>query len=647
MMQIKRLFNQKRMGISLGSLVVVSLVLGVLLINFVRLPTSDNTPPIIEDILTVQIVPEVEASCTVVLNGRPYFQEDDDEVEELTLIITLPDGTPLEGVCLTFTRDRGVGEEPEIIGSCTTDADGRCTILSPGGVINVLFGNTKIGGIPVNNSTDTLVATGDATTGGVSYYFPGDEPADENIVANPAEDGSGISMEHAEEDGDGLHPLPPGPSLPDGVVWGDWDITVDYPGGFVPPWLFPSGTPFNLELPTGIVAVNFVPFILHTSQAYGKAYCYYNTGESGYVRVPAQVGSFLPGGGTYFDLGAVLNGNARPKLVLEAEKDEFKIDMECWGWQGDELLQIGTETTAQESTLWIGQPLLMESGGFALEYALIWDGPEVEPVNPRLTGYSGTDVVPIDDDSELTVAANQTRFSSNLIAPSEVVSEDEAIKWEYTGAEKIGGFRIYRNSYLIGTAPPNARAWEGDGLALLECGQPTEIVMTTYLAGQESVPSTPTRIETSNCAAQLTVNIESIEIRNLQDCDGDACASAAEAYGYLAVNDVIIYFGGNSSDPYSVGIQDATTYPMSSLLAPFGKSNIVNVGLGDTDILNIEVVLFDRDFNTTDDLICSLQEILPARDADGWASQDGRRITRSAVYSEADCDVTIKLSVQQ
>lgn len=644
MMQFKQFFSKKRFGVSLASLIIVSLALSALLINFVQLPSSDNTPELVQDVFNAQSVPEVEASCTVVLNGRRYLQNDDDEVEELTLIITLPDGTPLEGVCLTFTRDRGAGEEPEVIGSCTTDAAGRCTILSPGGVINVLFGNTKIGGIPVNNSTDELLETGDATTGGVTYVFPADEPADENIVANPSEDGSGISMDPAIEDEDGnLHPFPGFP----GGVWDEWDIILDPNIGTLPPWIFPDGLPYNTELPEGFVAVNFVPFILHTTQSYTKAYCYYNTGESGYVRVPSQVGTFLPGGGTYFDLGAVLNGNMRPKLVLEAEVDEFKIDMECWGWQGDELLQIGTDTASEDSLLWIGQPLLMEASGFALEYALIWDGPEVEPENPRLTGLGGPDVAPTGEDSELILGANQNRFTSSLLAPAEVVGEDGTIKWEYTeGRSRIGGFRIYRNGYLIGTAPPNARSWEGDGLALLECGQPAQIMMTTYLAGQESLPSTPTLIESNECAAQVRVNIESIEISNLRDCDADACSPTAEAYGYLAVNDVIIYLGGASSDPNFAGIQDNTTYSWGDLLAPFGKSNIINVSLGDTDALNIEVGLFDRDFDTTDDLICTLQEIFPARDAEGWLTQDGRRVTRSGASGEANCDITLELTVQ-
>lgn len=621
---------QRKLFFVIGILLAVA-VIGLSLVDF------DEGNPISQ----LDGVPEVEASCTVVLNANPYIQDEDDNTQELILVITTPDGEPLVGVCLTFTKDMGASGTPEVVGTCTTDEDGVCSIVLPEGVINVHFGNTRVGGIPVTNAQDTVNALVDASVGGVSYYHePGDEPAEEHIVANQNEDGSGIVMEHANEDEEGnLVPFPPGQELPPDAIddWGDWDLPdIDLGPA---PWL--TDPVINTQLPEGIVTVRFTPSILRTSGSYGRTYCYYSTTDSGYTRSPKGDGAFLPGGGGFFDLGAVLSGDGRPAMVLEAESEEFFITFECWGWSGDDLVRIGTAGDSQPRELWLGQPLQMSGSGISIEYALLWIGPELEPKNPRIEADVSEivdGVVPPDMEG-VPIVADQTRFSDALAAPSNVVFEDDRLSWGYSGdSAEIGGFRIFRNDYLVGSVPPTARGWQGDGLEIAECGDTIEYKVTAFLGGQESVPSSAATIDGEPCEASVTVTFDVLSLSEMSDCDGEFCAPAAEAYGWIAVNDTLVRFGSAST---FVGLENNNSYDMSTLSG--GNAIITDVSANDT--LNIEFGLFDHDSATSDDLICAIQELLPSRDADGWLEQNGRPITRSATGAEGTCQLTVRIDV--
>ncbi|MCI0711866.1 MAG: hypothetical protein L0154_17045 [Chloroflexi bacterium] len=616
---------------------VLGVIFAIATVGVSLIDVDDSSP-----IARFDGVPSVEASCTVVLNANPYIQDEDDNTQELILIITTPEGEPLVGVCLTFTRDTGPGGTPEVVGTCTTDEDGVCSIVLPEGIINVHFGNTRIGGIPVTNAQDTVNALVDASVGGVSYYHePGEEPAEEHIVANQNDDGTGIVMEHAHEDEEGnLVPFDPGDEAGEGGLddWGDWTLPdIDLEPA---PWI--TDPIINTQLPEGIVTVRFTPSILRTSGSYAKTYCYYSTTESGYTRSPEGDGAFLPGGGGFFDLGAVLSGDARPAMVLEAETEEFFITFECWGWSGDDLVKIGTAGDSQPRELWLGQPLQMSGSGIAIEYALLWIGPELEPASPRLV-VEDTEIIDglVRPGLEgVPIAANQTRFSDELTAPSNVVFEEGTLTWTFNGDnDDIGGFRIFRNGYLVGVVSPTARGWQGDGLEISECGDTIEYKVTSFLGGQESVPSSAATADGEACEATITVTFDILELSEMIDCDGEYCAEAAEGYGWMAVNDTLINFG---AVPNYIGLENANSYSLGSF---DGTTSVITIDVGANDTLSIEFGLFDHDSATADDLICAIQEILPSRDAEGWQGQNGRRITRSATGTEGTCQLTFQIDV--
>jgi hypothetical protein len=244
--------------------------------------------------------------------------------------------------------------------------------------------------------------------------------------------------------------------------------------------------------------------------------------------------------------------------------------------------------TAEE---WDEQPLVMVSGEFTLTYALAWYPPDDEPTTPRLVGDTAT------------------RFSDEIGIPVNVQLVDGQVVWAYNANTPIGGFRVYRNKYLIGSVDANARGWAGDGINVRECGSPTEFQVTAFLGGQESHPSAPAILSPLDCAAIVNIHFDEIRFSNLQDCDGSACGTASEVYGYFNVNDNIIPFGQTTS-PQFIGILNERTYHFPILLDVFDISSTVSVAISETTPVSIEVVLFDHDVNTSDDVLCSWQTIL-------------------------------------
>jgi hypothetical protein len=112
-------------------------------------------------------------------------------------------------------------------------------------------------------------------------------------------------------------------------------------------------------------------------------------------------------------------------------------------------------------------------------------------------------------------------------------------------------------------------------------------------------------------------------------------------YGYMMVNDVVLQLGNPTS---TLGINDRA-YNIKGRLVPLGITTQVTLGLKADEAVRIEIALFDRDSNTSDDVLCTLQENLVERDAEGWRSLNNR-MERTGNPGEANCTFTIQLTVE-
>lgn len=594
---------------------IVGLMLGVSLIGLLNQQTEQ--PPLGKPPLTV------EAACELIYTQQGTLLQDSAEKKKFSLILSLPDGTPIPGVCLTFTQDLGPGVPPVLIGTCTTDADGWCGVEASEGIITVRFGNTTLGGLPVDSSqvAQNLFLT-DAYTGGINFYFIGE--GNQRIVANMDEEGH-LELEHASVDENGnLVPIPVGPEITN-----DWGLppTLDT---FLPPLI-------NTEPPEGIVIVRFYPLVLRTTDSFNRAYCYYSTPGSGFARVPPSPATFIPGGGTYFDLSLVMNGQNTPAQILTAETDTFDIATQCWGWQGEDLTEIGTGVASVTSDQWINEILTLSGEGFTIDYTLRWYGLETEPLSPILPDFDTVD--------ELT--GTDGRFTLDIEAPTSVLLQGEQLAWSYDTSLDIGGFRVYRNDHLIGSVSAAARGWTSQGLFAPECGDLLNYRVTAFAGGLESIPSAAVVGDEIPCVAEVTVMLDQLTTAELQDCDASGvCGTASEAYGYFNVNGKLIAFGRQPITPQYMGLQGYSSYQFDSILAPFSTPTEITANISADDALTIEVVLFDHDANTNDDLLCSWSQTLPPQTTDAWLSQDGTFLSAAAVSGEGQCNIQVRLSVE-
>lgn len=550
-------------------------------------------------------VVEVQASCTVVLDADTFLAQPDEDLQELTLVITMPDGTPLRGVCLTFMRDLGPGNAGEFLGRCTTDDEGICVINVPQGPVLVFFGNTRIGGLPVNNANDTINAElEDASVGGVAYYSNGSEPSTQNIVASDAGNGT-IEMVHATEDEDGnLIPLPPNTDIvppPENV-----------PPGAVPPDanVTPGGSP--LPPPEGPVIVRLLPDQIVTTASFDKTYCYYEVGAGPSRRIPTGTGLFLPGGGSVFDISTLVNNEAAPQRLLNANEDNLEFNLQCWGWQGETLVQIGNLAASIESDQWVGETLNVSSTGgmFSFTFAVEYDALDQQSNSGRAPD------------------ANSSRLSNELTVPTNVTVDGHGLRWEFNGTHPIGGFRIYRNGLLIGSTPPDGRSWTGDGLFVAECGESTHFTVSTFAGSLESMQSSAFVGDAPACLANVILSVSQLSVTSINDCDGLGCGTAAEMYGYLVANGQSVSFGL----PQFIGVVNGNVaIPTSSL----------TVSLGDGQSLEFGLYLFDHDALTPDDSLCVFSQTLTLDEVRGAQASGGQQFSGQASGDEAECSFTI------
>lgn len=581
------------------------ILMGVLSVAAIIIPQFMN-----HETLLINGVVEVEASCSVLLNAETFIAQTEDELQELSLIISLPDGTPLPGVCLTFMRDLGPSDPGEFIGRCTTDEDGICTINIPRGPVVVFFGNTRIGGIPVNNANDVINAElEDASVGGITYYSNGNEPVAQNIVASDAGNGT-IEMVHAVEDEEGnLRALPPGPD-------------VIQPPPISPPGPTPSDRESTggdgseeLEPPTGPVTVHLLPGQIQTSESYDRVYCLYRIGDGAVRRIPGGAGSFLPGGGQFFDIGTLVNNEAAPARLLDADKDQFNFNLQCWGWRADILIQIGTLESSVPPDEWVGNTLNSVSAEGTFNFAYVV---EYESLEQQSTSGSAPD-------------DGSARLTDQLAAPTNVTADSNGLRWDFDGSHPIGGFRIYRNGALIGSTPSNSRSWTGDGLFVSECGESTEFTVASFAGSLESPQSSAFLGDAPPCLANMTLSVSNISVTNINDCDGVGCGTAAEMYGYLVANGQSVSFG----IPEFIGIVDGTvTIPTSSLAVAIGEGQSLEYGL----------YLFDHDALTPDDSLCIFSQTLSLDEVRSAQASGGQQYSGQASGDEAECSITVIIS---
>ena len=131
-------------------------------------------------------------------------------------------------------------------------------------------------------------------------------------------------------------------------------------------WSAPSPEVTSEGCRTDFVALTAVVEALeiHVADGFDRLYCYASLADSPFERIPHGAGSFITLDGADWNIAEHFSGsNKRPAYVYG---DALNIIVECLGWQGGELINLGRFSASHPRDEWDGRLLnaTSDTGGF-------------------------------------------------------------------------------------------------------------------------------------------------------------------------------------------------------------------------------------------------------------------------------------------
>ncbi|MCX7690244.1 hypothetical protein [Thermoflexus sp.] len=142
--------------------------------------------------------------------------------------------------------------------------------------------------------------------------------------------------------------------------------------------------PAGERLPLAVEALGIAP-----REGVDRLYCYVSLENSPFERVPLS--EFIRFEGGAWNIARYLSG--RNKAIVRAD-DPLEMEVECLGWQGGSLVNLGRMQAQHGSMDWAGDPMTGTSnnGGFTLTYRIFHTDPSIDDesgrplIDPRYPG---------------------------------------------------------------------------------------------------------------------------------------------------------------------------------------------------------------------------------------------------------------------
>lgn len=437
---------------------------------------------------------------------------------------------------------------------------------------------------------------------------------------------------------------------------------------------------------------------LSTTHEYNRLYCYISLMGTPHERFPASQDEFIfPMGDEPIPLADFFGRDGFRNLVIP-EGEPFTYDAECWGWQGGNLVNLGSFGRVHPPEDWNGQVFTAgpDSGSFTITYTLAGLGNDTI----REGQFESTLVPP---------PFNLRRVEWRLTCTNAngcPLHEEPSLIWDFEAdlpeGQDLAGFRVYRRTNSGDQLfYEKLRLFEGLGARvnntsplMNNCDADATFYVTAVTRGVhgeiESLPSEEFFYETP-CQIALEITLETLETGNLKD---GAFNNKVEAYGFISltwadytgythgytiewnghpnyfsklagIDDPELYiapppFTSKLSqdttyywsrfwlgpDSYDSNIDDGWYYLDSNPDADFGKNNnsftIPMYDENETFVIYIDIV--DDDGNYGDDLWCEVNYVLLNRPAEEWLDLDTTE-SFSCIWSEAG-EGTITIHIQ-
>lgn len=387
--------------------------------------------------------------------------------------------------------------------------------------------------------------------------------------------------------------------------------------------------------------------------SYDRLYCYASLAGAPFERVP-HGSSFIEMESGSWNIAEHFGGVNR--RVIFSERDPIWIVLECMGWQGDTLINLGQFARSHPHEEWDGRHLTAgpPDGSFSVTYRIL-------PLTLAETeeGEVGRSVWALEDPSiPPPFGLRTTNYYVRCGLAGCMDVNDPGFGWSfYTDPPPIY-FKIYgrwadedtpRHYY---TLPDNYPAPQA---AIINCNQSAFYSVRSVVGhtdtGEDIESPLSEELEVPPSCPQLEITLTGLGANSTPDGDPGTdfcisdCGPVVEAYGWLRFNGQTVRWNDHCDPGFGSGCLTAGP-SYTSVGAEVGRTNFwipeyLNTGSGggtshsrfripiqDGRALTVTFGFSDHDFISPDDFWCgwsstrSYNAVLPARSPEEWRAID-------------------------
>jgi hypothetical protein len=392
--------------------------------------------------------------------------------------------------------------------------------------------------------------------------------------------------------------------------------------------------------------------------SFDRLYCYASLAGSPFERIPAGAGAFITLEAASWNIADHFSGPNKREVMASAV-DPLQIVVECLGWQGEELINLGRFSRAHPPAEWDGRPLTAgpDTGVFTVTYR----------INPSFLAADegGRAAWPLIDPS-LEAPFNLRTFedtSDCRLPPDRRPPGDPCqrsmLEWEYTpapgDARAPTAYKVYRRApggsapILFHTSPDSRRSAP---LATDDCNATvfysvSAVMGNDPITGEEIQSPLSEEFALLPTCASLEITLDFLWVYGVADGDPctifDDCRNDYEAYGWLSFNGHTVHWNDHCDTsffdldgcayvaPSYSTLGEATGHNWADFMLNQGDgwrrgNHVLRIPISDGEGLSFAFTLMDHDSGSPDDAWCGgtgrVVRFEPARSAAEWQVMD-------------------------
>jgi hypothetical protein len=413
---------------------------------------------------------------------------------------------------------------------------------------------------------------------------------------------------------------------------------------------------------------------LTVTESFERLYCYASLAGSPFERVPQGAGNFITLESGAWDIAEHFSG-VNKREVLAPGAGPLDIVVECLGWRGEELVNLGRFARAHLPEEWDGRPLTAgpDSGSFNVTY-------RIQP-SFRAADEGGRATWPLID-ARLPAPFNlhTTEDLSDCRRPPDRRSPGDpcqktVLVWDYTAAGAAPlAYQVYRRS-SESSVPVlyHAASIRSAPLVETDCNETisysvSAVVGNDPVTGEAIQSPLSEEFEVPPTCGTLEITLESLWVYGVYDGDGcyvfTDCAGDYEAYGWLSFNGQRVRWNDHcDSGFFDLGgcvyvgpsyseVNEASGHDWASFMLNNGDgwrrgNNVIRIPIADGQDLRFTFTLIDHDSSSEDDLWCGGTGrpllTVPGRPASAWQTADEEFAYDSVVTGSGECIIRFRV----